>query len=210
MGYVYRITNNVTKRWYIGSHNGSKPNYFGSGLLLSLAIKKHGKKNFTKVIIYEGEDFREKEETILKELNASEDDMSYNLKNEALGGTFPGVKNGMYGKQLTEDQRYNCGKAFRGKKRPEHSKRMRGSNNPMYGKNDHAHGLIERAKSQRGKTFDEIHGKEKADEIRKNLSKSQIGKKHKLKLVKCPHCEKSGSGPNMTRYHFNNCKRLYE
>jgi hypothetical protein len=23
---------------------------------------------------------------------------------------------------------------------------------------------------------------------------------------KCPHCNKSGKGPNMTRYHFENCK----
>lgn len=29
-----------------------------------------------------------------------------------------------------------------------------------------------------------------------------------LKIVTCPHCEKTGSGGNMTRYHFDNCKRL--
>ena len=27
-----------------------------------------------------------------------------------------------------------------------------------------------------------------------------------IKLIKCPYCDKEGSGPNMTRYHFNKCK----
>lgn len=25
--------------------------------------------------------------------------------------------------------------------------------------------------------------------------------------VKCPHCGLIGKGPNMTRYHFDNCKK---
>lgn len=33
------------------------------------------------------------------------------------------------------------------------------------------------------------------------------GDTYKMKLVKCPHCFKEGNGGNMTRYHFNNCKR---
>jgi len=32
------------------------------------------------------------------------------------------------------------------------------------------------------------------------------GLKHNLKAVTCPHCNKEGKGPNMTRYHFDNCK----
>jgi hypothetical protein len=29
---------------------------------------------------------------------------------------------------------------------------------------------------------------------------------NKRKVKICPHCKVSGGGPNMTRYHFNNCK----
>ena len=29
-----------------------------------------------------------------------------------------------------------------------------------------------------------------------------------LSELTCPHCGKNGKGPNMTRYHFNNCKTL--
>lgn len=31
-----------------------------------------------------------------------------------------------------------------------------------------------------------------------------------LKLKKCPHCGTEGKGGNMTRYHFNNCKKYDE
>lgn len=56
------------------------------------------------------------------------------------------------------------------------------------------------------------------DESKQKVSKSMIGKrksegqKAKLKeyneIIKiCPHCEKSGSGPSMQRWHFTNCKK---
>ena len=32
--------------------------------------------------------------------------------------------------------------------------------------------------------------------------------KHVLLEKTCPHCNKIGSGPNMTRYHFDNCKMI--
>jgi hypothetical protein len=38
-----------------------------------------------------------------------------------------------------------------------------------------------------------------------NIRKSLLGKKHSI--VICPHCEKSGGVANMTRYHFNNCRK---
>ena len=66
--------------------------------------------------------------------------------------------------------------------------------------------------------------KELSETHRENLSKAQKewlkhnehpnkGRtwKHKKKReymeVTCPHCSKSGKGPNMNRYHFENCKK---
>jgi len=51
--YVYRITNNITGKIYIGKHSSSSVvnNYYGSGVAIKASIKKHGISNFTKDII---------------------------------------------------------------------------------------------------------------------------------------------------------------
>lgn len=42
----------------------------------------------------------------------------------------------------------------------------------------------------------------------RNIFTLHLGKNRKInhKLKICPHCSVSGKGPNMTRYHFDNCK----
>lgn len=206
MGYVYKYTHKETGMYYIGSHNGNKQNYSGSGLLWKRAKDKHGIDSYTKEILYEGPMYREEEERILKDIDAANDPLSYNMKNEAIGGSFPGELNGMFGKKLTDEHRYKCGSAFRGKKRPDHSEKMKGENNPAFGKVEHAHGIINRARDNSGKTYDEIFGEKRSKELRKKLSEVQKGKKHNLKVKTCPHCLFVGRGPNMARYHFDNCK----
>lgn len=177
MGYVYKFVHKETGKYYIGSHN--KPSagstYMGSGLIWQKALQKYGKESFKKEILYEGDSFREEEERILKELNAANDPMSYNMKNEALGGSFPGEKNGMFGKKLTPEERYKCGSAFRGKRRPDHTEKMKGEGNPVFGKSEHSRAIVALAKSNTGKTFEEIHGEEKATEIKNKLSESLSG-----------------------------------
>ena len=176
MGYVYKYTHKETGKWYIGSHTGNNENYTGSGLLWQKAKNKYGIESYNVEILYEGEMYREEEERILKSLDAANDDMSYNMKNEALGGSFPGEKNGMYGKTLNEEQRYKCGSAFRGKKRPDHSEKMKGEGNPRFGKNDHCHGLDKFNNERKGKTNAEFYGEDKAREIAKKIADGNSGK----------------------------------
>lgn len=206
MGFVYKWTNKVNDHWYIGSHRGNENDgYLGSGISFRDAIAKHGIENFAREILYVGPDFRVEEERLLIELDAAHDSMSYNHKNQACGVALSGPDNGMFGQKLSEDERYRCGNAFRGKKRPEHSERMKGENNPRFGQTEHTHGLKSHAKMLKGKTFDEIYGIERADELRKHLSESQKNRIHDLKKRTCPRCGLTGCGPNMTRYHFNKC-----
>ena len=86
--YIYKITNVNTGQFYVGSHatNLMDDNYFGSGIYLKRAIKKHGKSNFTKEIIkmcnsYEDMIFYEN-----CELEKIKYDKVYNLKFCAMGG----------------------------------------------------------------------------------------------------------------------------
>ena len=54
-GYVYRWNDNTNGMWYIGSHNGSRPNYIGSGVYFKKAYNSRPE-SFSREIIYEGED----------------------------------------------------------------------------------------------------------------------------------------------------------
>jgi hypothetical protein len=45
---VYKITNLLNGKIYIGKDASNNPNYFGSGLHIKSAIKKYGKENFIK------------------------------------------------------------------------------------------------------------------------------------------------------------------
>jgi group I intron endonuclease len=89
-GIVYKWTNNINKKWYIGSHKGSVGDkYTASGVAIKRAFKKYGINSFSREIIYEGPDYREVEELVLKTLKASTSANSYNLKDDAIGGSGP-------------------------------------------------------------------------------------------------------------------------
>lgn len=51
---VYRTTNNLNGKTYIGCHRAKtiRPSYYGSGLLILRALKKYGKRNFTKEVLF--------------------------------------------------------------------------------------------------------------------------------------------------------------
>lgn len=114
-GYVYRITNNINGKTYIGSHAGYNPSYMGSGVALKSAYDKYGPENFTKEVVIHCEKFQEVEEQILMVLNAANDPNMYNLKNTALGGAT------MTGKRHSESTKIKM------------SESAMGANNHQYG-----------------------------------------------------------------------------
>lgn len=90
-GYVYRWTDNTNGMWYVGSHNGSRADYIGSGVYFKKAYNSRPE-SFSREIIYKGEHFRELEEFILEELDAMNNPQSYNLINNWKGGYWAGKK----------------------------------------------------------------------------------------------------------------------
>lgn len=53
--HIYKVTNLINGKVYVGQHNGAKRYYFASGTLINRAIKKYGKENFDREIIVEGD-----------------------------------------------------------------------------------------------------------------------------------------------------------
>lgn len=48
---IYKTTNKINGKIYVGKDKYNNPKYLGSGLLLNLAIQKYGKDNFEKQVI---------------------------------------------------------------------------------------------------------------------------------------------------------------
>lgn len=104
---VYKITNTINNKIYVGFHKTSNLNdsYFGSGLLITKAIREYGKEHFSKEIlaVFDNKEAAESYEAHIvdKEFTLRED--TYNL---ALGGNVQilyGENNGFYGKHHSDE-----------------------------------------------------------------------------------------------------------
>ena len=87
--YIYKIINRINGKWYIGKHNGSDPNYMGSGKILKQAYKKYGLENFEKIILEScssEQSLNDREKFWIADTNATTDPNSYNLANGGGGG----------------------------------------------------------------------------------------------------------------------------
>ncbi len=90
--YIYKTTNIINNKIYIGKHSTSNldDEYFGSGSLLKIAIKKYGIENFKKEILRFFDTSEEalayEKELVTKEFLNSSD--TYNLTTGGSGGWY--------------------------------------------------------------------------------------------------------------------------
>jgi len=102
---IYKVTNNLNGKIYIGKHQTADPNdgYYGSGKAIKNAIKKHGKENFTKEVLYVFEtevEMNAKEKELITEDFVLRED-TYNLGVGGEGGPhFKGKTHGHYMKEI--------------------------------------------------------------------------------------------------------------
>jgi dihydrofolate reductase (trimethoprim resistance protein) len=86
---VYKLTNRVNGKIYIGQHAGSLEKYWGSGKLIKYAIRKYGKRNFDKVVLRECAAKTEAdavERQLILAHNSTDLTVGYNLCANAFGG----------------------------------------------------------------------------------------------------------------------------
>lgn len=121
---IYKTTNLVNRKIYVGQDSKNNPNYLGSGIALNIAIKKYGKENFKKEILeycIDKKDMDEKEMYWISKLNARDKKIGYNITKGGEGCL--GVSN--KGIIFTKEHKENISK--------NHAD-VNGDKNPMYGK----------------------------------------------------------------------------
>jgi hypothetical protein len=186
---IYKTTNIITNKFYIGRHATSiiEDGYFGSGRSLHRSIKKYGKENHIREIL----EFCQNQEELMKresEIVTEELLKDKNCMNLCLGGGF-----GFHGPHL-ETTKNQISKFFSGKKYEELHE------NPELEKKKRADGVKNHWASMTEKE------REARKESLKNRSKSHPSKGLKQKTVQCPHCLKEGGISAMKKNHFIKCK----
>lgn len=165
---VYKTTNLINNKIYIGVHkrNDSKNIYLGSGIVLTKAIKKYGKKNFIRETLFEfktKKEAYEKEKEIVNEQFVDRKD-TYNMKTGGFGnGVFYSKlvnvkdKNGNTSRVSINDPRYLSGELI---------PIVSGEGNPMYGKKQSKESKLKNRLAHLGKVTSE----ETKEKLRKSLS----------------------------------------
>ena len=169
---IYKTTNLINGKIYVGQDSHNNPNYLGSGLLLKKAVKKYGRKNFKKDTLCEcetKEELNKKEVYWIMKLNSINLDVGYNIAQGKNSGTYDTMSNNPniedIKKRIKETlrKRYLEDSNYRMKLRKSHL----GQKSPL-----------------KGKTYLEYYGEEKSEEMRQKLSESHKGNKPSLKNLK--------------------------
>lgn len=100
MSIIYKITNTINNKIYIGKSKYNNPNYYGSGLKITNAIKKYGKPSFVKEILEEcsEEIVNDREMYWIRFYESTNDISGYNISKGGTGGAH-------YWDTLTTDER---------------------------------------------------------------------------------------------------------
>lgn len=209
VGFVYKWTNKTNGKWYIGSHKGTPDDgYVSSSKVFAAAIKKHGKENFEREILFEGDYYQDKikdiEANYLHKEDAANNPMSYN-RNNIVGPYRHSHESNLKRSNTLKGQR--TGKTYE----------------EIFGIETAAKQRKLRSLERKGKSWIEVHGKEKAEAKRSrmknntwnvgrkqseesNLKRSMSAKGRSQPKVSCPHCNKVGGERLMKHWHFNNCR----
>lgn len=231
--YTYMLICDQTGQQYIGSRVANKLpalqdiKYMSSSRIIKEMILDGF--TFTKKILAE---WSSKEEAIEHEIflhacfDVGKNDIFLNKSRQtSTGFTGCGLKgkpNGRRGipnpnlsEKLKGKSNPSISAALSGRKRPDISAKLKGKPNPktsraLKGKNLSIETKKAMSNAKKGKSPNN-KGKRLSDHACKKMSETRKGRisptKNKVyDKRECPHCKLVGGGPQMSRYHFENCK----
>lgn len=193
---IYKITNKLNNKIYIGKDESSSPNYYGSGKLIRRAIEKYGLSSFTKEVIEEVEDrdlLQEREKFWIKEFNSTNLKTGYNISSGGDGGDtisnnpdkeeiVSKISNTLKGRVFTEEHIQNLRK---------NHPRLKMNQKNIDKERWLANIRVSHAK-RKGKTLEQIVGEEEAKRIKKVL-KEERAKRSYLFNQKVGKYDKQGN-----------------
>jgi group I intron endonuclease len=215
---IYRTTNLINGKFYVGKDTRNLNCYLGSGELLKKAIKKYGKNNFVKEILEICDnltELEEREKYWIKKLDSI--NQGYNLTEGGTGGdTFNNnpnkeiIRNKLKERKHTEEtkkkisknnwQKNNIGSRtgtkWSNEQRFKMEKYWNNNPSPMKGKKH----TEESKQLNREKHL----GKKMSEETKVKMSLLKKGKS--MERYICPYCGKEGGGNAMKQWHFEKCK----
>jgi group I intron endonuclease len=186
--FIYKTTNLVNGKYYIGKHSTDQldDGYYGSGTVIKRAVKKYGRENFkTEILEFAGdESCLSKREKEIVNLDFVKDKQSYNVAEGGGGGCIV-LGEGHPERQKTLD------KIKLAHQKPETRKRH----------SDAA------KKSLNLKKYNEVYGNPMLGRKHSAEAKMKIAERAKNRQrVSCPHCGIEVTMSNYTRWHGNRCK----
>jgi len=230
MAVVYKTTNLINGKFYIGVDSNNDPKYLGSGKLLKKAISKYGTHNFLKEIIREFTTSHEAflyEASLIEELDAINSKDYYNIKPGGRGGhnnyDYSGKNNPMYGKSMKDilvnkygedeglyrmrEMRRKGAESTKGQKRnftEEHCKSMSDSRMNFFSRISEEEKKELNNKISIGLKKSNI---KRSNEYKEKMSLSLKRKSDQIHRIEtCKYCGKSMNVSNLYRWHDEKCK----
>jgi hypothetical protein len=217
MPIVYKTTNCINGKMYIGVDSKNNNSYLGSGKILKLALEKYGVENFQKEIIKEFltvEEAYAYEEELINSLDAVNSEMYYNVMEGGKGGwshiDTKGSANPMHGKSVRDKMIEKHG-VEKGNLLYEDSRIRAGKNTSVslsgVEKSDTHKAAISKARIKFWNNLSEEEKTVRSEEYKNKMSESLKLKSNQIhKKMECPYCKLMVNRPNLKRWHGENCK----
>jgi len=193
--FIYKTTNLVNGKIYIGQHIGTKPSYIGSGMLLKAAIKKYGRENFKREIIEYCDNVdqaNEREIIWIARYDSTNRNIGYNIERGGGGVSDKQIEN-LKGNFRPEHIKKRISDSLKGIKRAprtkEHTAKIyesRKKNGTLKLSEEHKKKL-KKASTGRKRTKETIEKMKKIQndpEYKKKISKASRGRKHTNQVKK--------------------------